>query len=118
MGSVSGKGGGERGGRLWQSCTDIREELSARNVVSCGFLVTRMRTRRGPVGHFAPAERRMGAAGVAHPSIHPCRWEDIAGLDTAKRLLKEAVVQPLKYPQLFTGERDEEGKAMMLKRRD
>ncbi|XP_071390595.1 katanin p60 ATPase-containing subunit A-like 2 [Centroberyx affinis] len=31
------------------------------------------------------------------------RWEDIIGLQDAKRLVKEAVVYPIKYPQLFTG---------------
>ncbi|XP_029024660.1 katanin p60 ATPase-containing subunit A-like 2 isoform X2 [Betta splendens] len=31
------------------------------------------------------------------------RWEDIIGLNDAKRLVKEAVVYPIKYPQLFTG---------------
>uniref|UniRef100_A0A3Q1DGH0 Katanin p60 ATPase-containing subunit A-like 2 n=1 Tax=Amphiprion ocellaris TaxID=80972 RepID=A0A3Q1DGH0_AMPOC len=31
------------------------------------------------------------------------RWEDIIGLEDAKRLVKEAVVYPIKYPQLFTG---------------
>jgi len=30
-------------------------------------------------------------------------FEDIVGLDDAKRLLKEAVLLPLKYPQLFRG---------------
>lgn len=30
-------------------------------------------------------------------------FKDIIGLDTAKRLMKEAVMLPLKYPQLFTG---------------
>lgn len=31
------------------------------------------------------------------------KWDDIAGLSTSKQLVKEAVVLPLKYPELFTG---------------
>ncbi|CAD5121466.1 unnamed protein product [Dimorphilus gyrociliatus] len=31
------------------------------------------------------------------------RWNDIIGLDSAKSLVKEAVVYPIRYPQLFTG---------------
>ncbi|KAM9425774.1 katanin p60 ATPase-containing subunit A-like 2 [Pholidichthys leucotaenia] len=31
------------------------------------------------------------------------RWKDIIGLEDAKRLVKEAAVYPIKYPQLFTG---------------
>ena len=30
-------------------------------------------------------------------------WESVAGLDDAKRLLKEAVVMPVRYPDLFRG---------------
>lgn len=30
-------------------------------------------------------------------------WESIKGLENAKRLLKEAVVMPIKYPHYFTG---------------
>jgi vacuolar protein-sorting-associated protein 4 len=33
------------------------------------------------------------------------KWEQVAGLETAKDLLKEAVVLPRKFPQLFTGNR-------------
>ena len=33
------------------------------------------------------------------------KWEDIAGLEQAKQLLKEAVILPVKFPQLFTGKR-------------
>eukprot|EP00662_Eupelagonemidae_sp_cell21_P024166 gene24167-51742_t len=32
------------------------------------------------------------------------RWDDVAALDGAKQLLKEAVVMPTKYPQFFTGQ--------------
>jgi len=33
------------------------------------------------------------------------KWSDVAGLETAKSLLKEAVILPLRFPQLFTGKR-------------
>ena len=33
------------------------------------------------------------------------KWDDIAGLEQAKQLLKEAVILPVKFPQLFTGKR-------------
>jgi vacuolar protein-sorting-associated protein 4 len=33
------------------------------------------------------------------------KWSDVAGLETAKSLLKEAVIFPIRFPQLFTGKR-------------
>ncbi|XBW35274.1 hypothetical protein QEN19_000842 [Hanseniaspora menglaensis] len=33
------------------------------------------------------------------------KWTDIAGLETAKESLKEAVILPVKFPHLFTGKR-------------
>lgn len=36
------------------------------------------------------------------PSV---KWDDVAGLESAKESLKEAVIMPVKFPQLFTGER-------------
>lgn len=32
-------------------------------------------------------------------------WDDVAGLAQAKEALKEAVILPIKFPQLFTGKR-------------
>lgn len=37
---------------------------------------------------------------VSNPDV---KWDDIAGLEDSKRLVKEAVVLPIKYPELFTG---------------
>ncbi|CAL4059946.1 unnamed protein product, partial [Meganyctiphanes norvegica] len=37
---------------------------------------------------------------IENPNV---TWNDILGLGEAKRLMKEAVVYPLKYPQLFVG---------------
>ena len=59
-----------------------------------------------PMPYFANSEMRELANLIsrdiisANPDVH---WEDIAELSDCKRLLKEAVVMPLKYPQLFTG---------------
>ena len=36
------------------------------------------------------------------PDVH---WDDVAGLEGAKSSLKEAVILPTRYPQLFEGER-------------
>jgi len=33
------------------------------------------------------------------------KWDDVAGLEMAKQLLKEAVILPIKFPQLFQGKR-------------
>lgn len=33
------------------------------------------------------------------------KWSDVAGLEQAKSTLKEAVILPAKFPQLFTGKR-------------
>jgi len=33
------------------------------------------------------------------------KWEDIAGLEKAKEILKEIVLYPIKYPQVFLGKR-------------
>ena len=33
------------------------------------------------------------------------KWDDVAGLENAKQALKEAVILPIQYPQLFEGKR-------------
>ena len=43
-----------------------------------------------------------GAIVKEKPNI---KWSDVAGLDQAKSLLKEAVILPVKYPQLFNAQR-------------
>lgn len=43
-----------------------------------------------------------GAILAEKPNV---KWSDIAGLETAKDALKEAVILPVKFPQLFTGNR-------------
>lgn len=43
-----------------------------------------------------------GAIVKVKPNV---RWDQIAGLDAAKEALKESVILPMKFPQLFTGKR-------------
>lgn len=41
-----------------------------------------------------------GAIVMEKPNVS---WDDVAGLAGAKEALKEAVILPIKFPQLFTG---------------
>ena len=43
-----------------------------------------------------------GAVVTEKPNV---KWDDVAGLDQAKESLKETVILPTRFPQLFTGER-------------
>jgi len=43
-----------------------------------------------------------GAIVVEKPNV---KWDDVAGLESAKEALKEAVILPIKFPHLFTGNR-------------
>jgi len=47
-------------------------------------------------------EKLSGAIVMEKPNI---QWNDVAGLENAKESLKEAVILPIKFPQLFTGKR-------------
>eukprot|EP01116_Phalansterium_solitarium_P025176 TRINITY_DN9511_c0_g1_i3.p1 TRINITY_DN9511_c0_g1~~TRINITY_DN9511_c0_g1_i3.p1 ORF type:complete len:556 (-),score=142.36 TRINITY_DN9511_c0_g1_i3:90-1757(-) len=59
-----------------------------------------------PIEYRTNAELRELAATITrdiftdNPNV---RWTDVAGLDEAKRVLKESVVMPVKYPELFKG---------------
>ena len=48
---------------------------------------------------------RNALAGAILQERPDVRWEDIAGLEGAKETLKEAVVLPIKFPNLFQGKR-------------
>ncbi len=48
------------------------------------------------------ADSLAGAIVSEKPNV---RWSDVAGLEGAKDALKEAVILPAKFPQLFTGKR-------------
>lgn len=55
---------------------------------------------------FESAEMRTLAESLSRDIIRgspDVKWETIKGLENAKRLLKEAVVMPIKYPKYFTG---------------
>lgn len=42
-------------------------------------------------------------AGVVLMERPNVSWDNVAGLDSVKQTLREAVILPLKYPNLFTG---------------
>ncbi|KAL9677461.1 hypothetical protein QQ045_005692 [Rhodiola kirilowii] len=62
--------------------------------------------QRSLIPPFESAEMRTLAESLSRDIIRgnpDVKWESIKGLENAKRLLKEAVVMPIKYPKYFTG---------------
>jgi katanin p60 ATPase-containing subunit A1 len=59
-----------------------------------------------PMPHFENSEYRELASIITrdiftrNPDV---KWDSIAGLEKSKRLIKEAIVFPIKFPQLFQG---------------
>ena len=49
-----------------------------------------------------PSPTAGGAIVTEKPDV---KWDDVAGLTSAKEALKEAVILPVKFPQFFTGKR-------------
>jgi vacuolar protein-sorting-associated protein 4 len=60
----------------------------------------------GTASDEAETAKMKGQLGGAIIAIKPnVKWDDVAGLEGAKEALKEAVILPVRFPQLFTGKR-------------
>ena len=59
----------------------------------------------GGISGYSSDMRELAAVISSDIYLHnpDVRWDDIIGLDTPKQLIKEAVVYPIKYPELFRG---------------
>lgn len=65
-----------------------------------------LKNRKDLLPPFESAEMRALGESLTRDIIRgnpDVKWETIKGLENAKRLLKEAVVMPIKYPKYFTG---------------
>jgi len=69
-----------------------------------GGAATAKRDEHKESAEDAEAKRLRGALDSAIVSEKPnIRWDDVAGLEQAKESLKEAVILPVRFPQLFVG---------------
>lgn len=98
------RGGCEEGVRLWFWGLGL---LSTAVVLRGGRIVGVGRDSGSPCSlcpSLCPHEQSdslTGAIMIEKPNV---RWSDVAGLEGAKEALKEAVILPIKFPHLFTGE--------------
>ncbi|XP_072984326.1 uncharacterized protein [Typha latifolia] len=83
------------------------EQQERRSEMRPGVISDRGETPQKPLlPPFESAEMRTLAETLCRDIIRgspDVKWESIKGLENAKRLLKEAVVMPIKYPKYFTG---------------
>ncbi|MBA0748793.1 hypothetical protein Gogos_002782 [Gossypium gossypioides] len=77
--------------------------LQKMTILMFPFLLSRQRSL---LPAFETAEMRALGESLSRDIVRgnpDVKWESIKGLESAKRLLKEAVVMPIKYPKYFTG---------------
>jgi vacuolar protein-sorting-associated protein 4 len=71
-----------------------------------GGTASKNRTSKDTNGDDDETKKLRSALGSAIISEKPnVKWDDVAGLDAAKEALKETVILPTRFPQLFTGKR-------------
>lgn len=89
----------------WPTETDLEKALQEKmNDPSIQLSIFEIKSEKEEID---PEEAKLEAAlSSAILSVTPnIAWDDVAGLEGAKALLKEAVILPIKFPQLFTGKR-------------
>jgi vacuolar protein-sorting-associated protein 4 len=58
---------------------------------------------------FVETRRMSSATKITYEIKSNVKWEDVAGLEGAKEALKNVVIFPIKFPQLFSNRRLERG---------
>ncbi|KAL4563487.1 hypothetical protein LXL04_027530 [Taraxacum kok-saghyz] len=87
---------------IYEQYRQARENSTANGVT----LPDAEKPKKSLLPAFESAEMRTLAESLSRDIIRgspDVKWESIKGLENAKRLLKEAVVMPIKYPKYFTG---------------
>ena len=66
-----------------------------------------LQSRRGVPGDDDKEQQSMLRESLAHTIVDnpDVGWDDVAGLEFAKKSLRESVITPLHHPQLFPGNR-------------
>mmetsp|Transcript_13376 Transcript_13376/g.40497 ORF Transcript_13376/g.40497 Transcript_13376/m.40497 type:complete len:465 (+) Transcript_13376:43-1437(+) len=83
-----------------------RRNAELRPTTSGTTAATRDRAKGGGETHDDEAEKLRGQLSSAIVTEKPnVKWSDVAGLEGAKAALKETVILPVRFPQLFVGKR-------------
>ncbi|XP_050234011.1 uncharacterized protein LOC126682395 isoform X2 [Mercurialis annua] len=88
---------------IYEQYRNTQDRSQANGALSNGIID---RPQRSLLPSFDSAETRTLAEGLCRDIVRgnpDVKWENIKGLENAKKLLKEAVVMPIKYPTYFTG---------------
>lgn len=84
----------------------VNEEKNKKNVASPNGEASKQKKKNSDDDEDEESAKMKKSLGSAILSEKPnVKWDDVAGLETAKDALKEAVIFPLKFPQLYTGKR-------------